>query len=103
PARHEVPVSGALKPFLHGAFSFITDKTLVGNEKNGSRAALLTFPEGTILHSFELGSSAPFPVAKGEYVLMRPIHDYAVGVLDMRSNTIVRASKRTTVVAYGGV
>ena len=38
PARHEVPVSGALKPFLHGAFSFISDKTLVGNEKNGSRA-----------------------------------------------------------------
>lgn len=103
PARHEVPVSGALKPFLHGAFSFISDKTLVGNEKNGSRAALLTFPEGTILHSFELGSSAPFPVAKGEYVLMRPIHDYAVGVLDMRSNTIVRASKTPAMDVYGDI
>jgi len=103
PARREIPVSGALKPFLHGAFSFVTDKTLVGNEKNGSRAALLSFPEGTILHSFELGSSAPFPVAKGEYVLMRPIRDYAVGVLDMRTNTIVRASKTPAMDVYGDI
>ena len=51
PARHEVPVSGALKPFLHGAFSFISDKTLARQRKNGSRAALLSFPEGAILHS----------------------------------------------------
>ena len=103
PARQEVPVSGTLKPFLHGAFSFVGERTLVGNEKNGSRAALLTFPEGTILHSFELGSAAPFPVAKGDYVLMRPIHDYAVGVLDMRSNTIVRASKTPAMDVYGDV
>jgi hypothetical protein len=103
PSRQEVPVNGALKPFLHGAFSFTGDRTLVGNEKNGSRAALLSFPEGTVLHSFELGSASPFPVAKGEFVLMRPIHDYAVGVLDMRSNTIVRASKTPAMDVYGDV
>jgi hypothetical protein len=103
PARHEIPVSGSLKPFLRGAFSFISDKTLVGNEKNGSRAALLTFPEGTALNSFELGSAAPFPVAKGDYVLMRPIHDYAVGVLDMHTNKIVRASKTAAMDVFGDV
>ena len=103
PARHEIPVSGALKPFLHGAFSFIGDRVLVGNEKNGSRGAVLAFPEGTMLHSIELGASAPFPVAKGDFVLMRPIHDYAVGVLDIRSNNIVRASKTPAMDVYGEI
>ena len=101
PARREVSVKGALKPFLHGAFSFTGDRTLVGNEKNGSRGAILDFPEGTILHSIELGASAPFPVAKGDFVLMRPIHDYPVGVLDIRSNSIVRASKTAAMDVYG--
>ena len=103
PARHEIPVNGALKPFLHGAFSFTGDRTLVGNEKNGSRAAVLAFPEGTILHPIELAASAPFPVAKGDFVLMRPIHDYAVGVLDIPSNKIVRASKTPAMDVYGDV
>jgi hypothetical protein len=101
PSRHEIPVNGALKPFLRGAFSFIGDRTLVGNEKNASRAAVLAFPEGTILHSIELAASAPFPVAKGDYVLMRPIRDYAVGVLDIPSNKIVRASKTPALDVYG--
>lgn len=101
PARHEVPVKSAVKPFLHGAFSFTGDRTLVGNEKNGSRGAVLDFPDGTILHSIELGASAPFPVTKGDFVLMRPIHDYPVGVLDIRSNSIVRASKTPAIDVYG--
>lgn len=101
PARHEIPVNGVLKPFLHGAFSFTGDRILVGNEKNGSRGAVLAFPEGTILHPIELGASAPFPVAKGDFVLMRPIRDYAVGVLDVRSNQIVRASKTPAMDVYG--
>jgi len=103
PARHEVPVKSALKPFLHGAFSFTGDRTLVGNEKNGSQGAVLDFPEGTILHSIELGASAPFPVAKGDFVLMRPIHDYPVGVLDIRSNSIIRASKTPAMDVYGDI
>ena len=62
---------------------------------------MLAFPEGTILHSIELGASAPFPVANGDFVLMRPIRDYAVGLLDIRSNSIVRASKTPAMDVYG--
>jgi hypothetical protein len=34
---------------------------------------------------------------------MRPIKDYAVGVLDTRTNTIVRASKTPALDVYGGI
>jgi Peptidase family M48 len=66
PARREMPVTNALKPYLEGAFSFVRADILVGNEKSGSKAAVATFPEGQILHQIDLGASAPFPVAKGD-------------------------------------
>lgn len=103
PARREITVNNSLKPYLQGAFSFVGADTLVGNEKNGSEAVVVTFPEGQVLHHIELGASAPFPVAKGDYVLMRPIKDYAVGVLDTRTNTIVRASKTPALDVYGEI
>ncbi len=100
PARHEIPMNGALKPYVQGAFSFIGDRALVGNAKNGSKSAVLSFPEGQVQHQIDLGAAAPFRVAKGNYVLMRPIRDFAVGVLDVRSNNIVRASKTPALDVY---
>lgn len=101
PARHEIPLNGALRPYVQGAFSFIGDRVLVGNAKNGSKSAVLSFPEGQVQHQIELGAAAPFRVAKGNFVLMRPIRDFAVGVLDVQSNKIVRASKSPALDVYG--
>lgn len=100
PARQEIPLSGGLKPYLQGAFSFIGDRTLVGNDTGRAKAAVLSFPEGKVQHEIELGAAAPFRVAKGDYVLMRPIRDYAVGVLDTRTNAIVRANKTPAIDVY---
>ncbi len=102
-SHHEVPLGGELKRFLQGGFTFIDEHRLVGNDKNGHKAAVLGFPDGEIEREIDLGSAAPFRVTKGEYVLMRPIKDYAVGVLDLQTNNIVRASKTAALDIYGDV
>jgi Peptidase family M48 len=103
PAREEIALNGAVKTFLQGGFNFIADRTVVGSDKAGSRAAILSFPEGVIQQKIDLGAAAPFRVAKGDYVLLRPIQDFAVGVLDTHTNTIVRASKTPALDVYGEI
>jgi len=103
PTREEIALNGAVKTFLQGGFNFIGDRTMVGRDKTGSRAAVLSFPNGVIQQKIDLGAAAPFRVAKGDYILLRPIQDFAVGVLDIHTNTIVRASKTPALDVYGDI
>jgi len=103
PAREEIALNGTLRAFLQGGFSFIGDRAVVASDKTGTRAAILSFPDGTIQQKLDLGAAAPFRVAKGDYVLLRPIQDFAVGVLDTHTNTIVRASKTPALDVYGEI
>jgi hypothetical protein len=101
-SHKEMPLSGLVKSQLAGGFAFLDEHRFVAYGKTQT-GAILTFPEGKLEREIELGSAAPFRVAKGEYVLMRPIRDYAVGALDLRSNTIVRASKTPAMDVFGDI
>jgi hypothetical protein len=94
--RHEIPVAGALKTFIGTAFAFVTPDQIVGYAgDHGEKSAIVEFPSGKIIRQVDLGGAKPTPATRGNYILMRPIKDYAVGVLDVNSNQIVGANKES--------
>lgn len=93
--RKELTLNGTLKSVTRTAFTFLDNRRIFGlADASGQKASLITFPEGRILQTVEFGGSIPSAVSKGEYVLMRPIKDYDVGVFDLGSGHIVRANKK---------
>ena len=51
-------------------------------------------------HSSISASARPSRVAHGDYLLLRPIKDFPVGVLDLKTNDFVRANKQTAFDVY---
>lgn len=92
--RQEVPLRAAAKEAIGASFTFLDTSRIVGvGGQHGRNSVVATFPGGELIQRVDLGSSQPSRVAHGNYLLLRPIRDYAVGVLDLETNEIIRASK----------
>jgi hypothetical protein len=92
--RQEVPLRGAAKEAVGASFTFLDTSRIVGvGGQQGRNSVVARFPDGELIERVDLGSSEPSRVAHGNYLLLRPIRDYAVGVLDLETNEIIRASK----------
>ncbi len=100
--RKEIPLPSSIKAAIKHAFTFLDNNRLFGLEdKNGSKALLVSFPEGNLLDSMPFGPAIPSGVTKGDYVLMRPIKDFEAGVFDLKSKQIVRANKKPATDIWG--
>jgi hypothetical protein len=100
-AKREIPVPGGLKPYLATAFAFITPDRIVGHAGgHGEKSAILEFPSGKVIQALDLGGARPTPATHGDYILIRPIRDFAVGILDVKANQIVGANKQSTMDVY---
>jgi len=99
--KRELPVPGNMKVYLGKAFAFVTSESVVGFAgEHGDKSAILEFPSGKLLRSVDLGGARPTPATHGDYILIRPIRDYAVGILDVNANQIVGANKQAAIDVY---
>jgi hypothetical protein len=99
--KHEIPVPGPLKPFLGMAFAFVTPESILGFAgQRGEKSAIVEFPSGKVLRPLDLGGARPTAATHGDYVLIRPIKDYAVGILDVNANQLVGANKQSALDVY---
>jgi hypothetical protein len=92
--RQEVPLRGAAKEAVASNFTFLAADRIAGVVgQRGEKSVIAQFPSGDLIRHVDLGTAQPSRVAHGNYILLRPIRDYAVGVLDLENNEIIRASK----------
>jgi len=99
--KRELPVAGSLKEYLGMAFAFVTPGSIVGfGGPHGEKSAIVEFPSGKVLHAIDLGGARPTAATHGAYILVRPIKDYAVGILDVNSNQLVGANKQSAIDVY---
>ncbi len=100
--KHEISLNGAVKNLVGIAFAFTAPDRLAGyGGENGGQSAIVEFPSGRMLQSVDLGAARPSAVAHGDYLVLRPIKDFAAGVLDVHSNQIIRANKTAALDIYG--
>jgi hypothetical protein len=99
--ERELPVPGNMKPYLARAFAFVTPQSIVGfSGEHGDKSAIVEFPSGKVLRPLDLGGARPTPATHGDYILIRPIRDYAVGILDVNTNQIVGGNKQSAIDVY---
>jgi len=90
-----VPLKGPLKRLLAGGFAFVGPDRLVGIDAEDPRKSLLvSFPGGETISPISLGRVHLAPVARGNYLLVRPIANYALGVMDLSTGKIFMANKQ---------
>jgi Peptidase family M48 len=97
----KVSIPDSLKKLLSYGFTFIGNDRVAGiNRETFKKSAVVKFPSGEVVTEMELwrrGMSAP---TRGDYLLIRPVKDYAVGVIDLNSKTITKANERAALDIY---
>ena len=100
-SRTAIVVHGSVKTAIANSFVFVTPEEIAGSAgTNGTKSMLVSFPGATVIRQLNFGTARPSRVAHGDYLLLRPIKDFPVGVLDLKTNDFIRANKQTAFDVY---
>jgi WD40 repeat protein len=103
-SRQQVSLRGPTKMLLSGGFTFIGPDRLVGVDISDTKnSAIISFPSGQVLDKIPLGGGKLSASVQGNYLLIRPIVDYAVGVMDLSTRKIFQASRQSAFDLYDNV
>lgn len=98
-----LPARGELKKILSGKFTFLGPDRVIGvNVREPRKSGIVGFPSGEVVEQFYL-AGWPHPVARGNYVMLRPVENHPVGVLDLSTKQVVMANRRRAFDVYGDV
>jgi WD40 repeat protein len=82
-------------------FLFLSDGRFIGVAgKFGENTAILKFPTGEVIKTLQVGTSRVSPSANSNYLLLRPIEKFPIGVMDLTQNKIFLASKQDSIDLY---
>ncbi|HJQ23742.1 MAG TPA: M48 family metalloprotease [Blastocatellia bacterium] len=94
-ARQAVSLGGSLKKMMGGGFDFIgPDRVFAVDRENFKNSAVLAFPAGTVIDRVPLLADHLEAPTRGNYLLIRPMKDYAVAAVDLAKKTIFKAYKK---------
>jgi WD40 repeat protein len=97
----KVSIPDFLKKLIASGFTFVGNDRIAGiNHDSFKKSAVVKFPSGEVVQELELwrkGMSAP---TRGDYLLIRPVKDYAVGVMDINTKAITKANERAALDIY---
>ncbi len=99
---HPVSVPGSVRSLLSRDFSFIGPDKIVGVDAgNYKNSGIVTFPSGESVKKIALGKQSIETATNPRYLLLRPIVDHAVGVMDLQTDKIILASEQPAADASG--
>ncbi|HEX8423562.1 MAG TPA: hypothetical protein VF634_09125, partial [Pyrinomonadaceae bacterium] len=102
--RETVPLRGQLKKFIGGGFTFIAPNRVVGtNYEDARKSALLSFPDGQMIGELSVGRANLTPAAHGNYLMIRPVQDFPVGIMNLDTKKIFMVNKQSAVDIYDQV
>ena len=98
-----VPLKGLLKKLVSGKFTFTGTDRIVGvNPEDFRKSAMVSFPGGEVLEQFPLQGNLS-SVGRGNYVMIRPISKYRVGLMDLATKKIILANNQAAMDVYDQV
>ena len=103
--RQEASLPGVIRDHLGAGFVFVgSDRIMVVDGNSPQKSPILRFPSGERLDQLPLGWGLHFrAVARGDYVLIGPLKEQPLGLLDLTSKNIPVSFKRGTADVYDGV
>ena len=99
--RQKLSLDDSIKRVLAYGFSFADDDHILGrNQVEDPKTQLLTFPGGSILKEFAFGIGRAEAPTKGNYLLVRPIKNYPLGIVDIDTKQIFKSSDKSVIDIY---
>jgi WD40 repeat protein len=100
-SRKPVPLSGSLKRMLEHSFTFVDSNRIFGiRGGKGEKSAMVHFPSGNLIKEIFVGAARPTASADGKHLLIRPVADYPVGVVDLEKGEIFAAHDKPAMDIY---
>lgn len=97
----KVSIPDSLKKFLSYGFTFIGNDRIAGiNRETFKKSAIMKFPSGEVVTELELWRKGMSAATRGDYLLIRPVQNYALGVMDISTRTITKANERSALDIY---
>jgi WD40 repeat protein len=98
--RTQIPLHGALGDMLKETFAFLgPDRVIVQNRTDPKNSALIDFSTGKVLERIPINPRQDMEApTRGNYVILKPVQDAAVGVLDLKSQSFLIGSKKSSAI-----
>jgi len=97
-----VNLPGHVKSLLYHDFAFVgPDKILGVDIYNAKNSALVKFPSGELIKKVGLGDQRLEPSTNEHYVLLKPVKDHPIGVLELETDKIVLATDKAALDVFG--
>jgi hypothetical protein len=93
--RQPVSLGGSLKRLIAGGFVFVGPERLFGLDREDPKnSALVTFPAGAVIDHVPMTANKLDAPTRGNYLLLRPMKEYAVAAVDLTTKTIFKSYKK---------
>jgi WD40 repeat protein len=90
---HAFSLPGAVRELMWGSFTFVgADKIAGTNRINPKNSALAKFPSGEVIRKIQFGNSHLEAASDGRHVMVYPILNHPLGVMDLETGAIVLGS-----------
>jgi len=97
----KVSISDTLKRLMAGGFVFLPNNRMaVINRENIKKSGVIKFPSGEVLTELELWRPGMTAATLGDYLMIRPIKDYPMGVMDLNAKKISKVNERAALDIY---
>jgi Peptidase family M48 len=99
----QLSLHGVLGDMLKADFAFLApDRVIVQNQSDPKNSAVIEFPTGKVLERLPISPRQAMEApTRGNYVILKPIKDAQVGVLDLESQKfVVGATKSSAIDVY---
>lgn len=84
-----VKAGGAVAKLSRKPFALVgNDRIVINNWDNPQKSAVYGFPDGKELKQISMGSQELHSVTRGDYLLLTPMKDAALGVLDLSTGQV---------------
>jgi hypothetical protein len=104
PARKEIDIRSPLGKVLPAGFTFVgSDKVIAVDSSDSTKSGLFAFPSGQALDPIPLGPAKLAAATRGNFLLVRPITGYPVGVMDLSAKKFTKANKQSAFDLYEDV
>lgn len=96
----QISLPSSIKDHLGGGFTFLpTNQIVVRNTADPTKSAIMDFPSGKILEELPIDRRQSFRASShGNYLILTPVKDARVGVLDLASQKFVLGMNRSAAV-----
>ena len=97
----QISLGDSVKRSIVGGFTFMTPDKIAGiNYQDYKKSGVFSFPDGKPISGFTARGNLE-AATLGDYLFVRPIKDFPVGMLDLKTNVISKSNKQPAIDIYG--